>query len=118
MENLFCITFNSKNEKVTKAYEAYIEAKDALIGVLYEEGLEVEAREKTKTSLEMQSNKELNFEKIYYLKTENGSKVKLTINAEIKDLNKSDLREILHEVATSSRNFYLGLGNEISNKPL
>lgn len=66
----------------------------------------------------MQNNGEIELVRTYYIETENGTKVELKMVAEIKDLSKSDLEEILHEVATSSRNFYLDLGNEINSKPL
>jgi hypothetical protein len=45
--NLFSIVFNSKNEKIAKAYEAYLDAKGTLIDLLHEEGIEVVAVENT-----------------------------------------------------------------------
>ena len=48
--NLFSIIFNCKNEKISKAYESYIVAKEALIDVLHEEGLELKAVNKRTAS--------------------------------------------------------------------
>lgn len=56
-------------------------------------------------------------EKEYEFIAKNGSKVKVEIKTEIKNLNKNDLQEILSEFAIRTRDFYLGLGNEINNKP-
>ncbi len=66
----------------------------------------------------MRNNRDIEFVRTYYIETENSTKVELKIVAEIKDLSKSDLIKILHEVATSSRCFYLDLGNEINSKLL
>ncbi len=57
------------------------------------------------------------YEKKYHFKSEKGTDVEVSIAAEIKDLNKNDLQEILHEYAVSTHNFYLNLGKEINNKP-
>lgn len=54
--NLFSIIFNCKNEKISKAYESYIEAKEALIDVLHEEGIEIEVvNERTASDTDSQS---------------------------------------------------------------
>ena len=65
----------------------------------------------------MPDNSNLNSSKTYQYTCENGTNVNISITAEIKDLNKNDLQEILHEYAISTHNFYLNLGKEINNKP-
>lgn len=51
----------------------------------------------------------------YEYQSHNGSKVKVKIEAEIKELHKEDLEEILHEFAIRTRNFYLSLGRKIAD---
>ncbi len=59
--NLFSIIFNCKNEKISKAYEAYIEAKEELIDVLHEEGIELEVvNERTASDTDSQSYEKSN----------------------------------------------------------
>lgn len=60
---------------------------------------------------------DLNRTKTYDFVCSGGSTLKVVISAEIKDLNKSDLQELLHEFANAHKSFYLGLGNEINNMP-
>ncbi|MEY8396150.1 hypothetical protein AALB64_15270 [Lachnospiraceae bacterium 45-P1] len=58
---------------------------------------------------------ELSHKKEYEFQTRGGSKIKLEIEAKIKDVNKTDLEDILHEVARCTHNFYLSLGRKISS---
>lgn len=58
----------------------------------------------------------LNFKKKYQYESPNGSNTEITMTANIKNLNKDDLQNIVHEFASSSHNFYIRLGNEINNK--
>ena len=51
----------------------------------------------------------------YEFQTEKGSKVELEIEAKIKEMDSTDLEEILHEVAGRTHNFYLSLGRKISD---
>ena len=54
--------------------------------------------------------------KTYEHAHEGGTEIKITITAEAKNLNKSDLEKILHKFAVCSRSFYLDFGNEINSK--
>lgn len=45
-----------------------------------------------------------------------GSKVQLEIEVKIQDVDKEDMEDILHEVASCTRNFYLDLGKKITSK--
>ncbi len=56
---------------------------------------------------------ELSHRSEYVFQVGKGSKVEVKIEAKIKDLNKSDLEEILHEYASCTHNFYLSLGRKI-----
>lgn len=58
---------------------------------------------------------ELSHKKEYEFQTDGGAKTKLEIEAKIKDVNKTDLENILHEVASCTHNFYLSLGRKISD---
>lgn len=58
---------------------------------------------------------EISQEKIYELEARKGSKVEVRIEAKIKDLQKEDLEEILHEYAMYTHNFYLSLGQKIAD---
>lgn len=52
--------------------------------------------------------------KDYKFTTKNGSTVKVKIEAEVENLCKGDLGEILNEYATCTHNFYLSLGRKIT----
>lgn len=52
--------------------------------------------------------------KIYKFQASRGSKVQLEIEVKIQELNKEDMEDILHEVASCSHNFYLDLGKKIA----
>lgn len=57
---------------------------------------------------------ELSHKKKYEFQADKGSKVEIEIEAKIKDMDKADLKEILHEVAAYTHNFYLSLGRKIT----
>jgi aspartate carbamoyltransferase regulatory subunit len=59
----------------------------------------------------------LHYEKKYQYDSPHGSNTEITMTANIKNLNKDDLQEIVHEFASRTHNFYICLGNEINNKP-
>lgn len=59
--------------------------------------------------------KELFHRKNYKFHTEQGTEVEITVEAKIKDVNKRDLENILHEVARCTHNFYLSLGRKIAS---
>ena len=59
--------------------------------------------------------KSTSFKRKYEFQVGGGSKVKLVIEAEIQDMNKNDLEDIIHETAICTHNFYLGLGKEITS---
>lgn len=56
---------------------------------------------------------ELLSKKEYEFQAGGGSKVRLEIEAKIREVNKEDIEDILHEVAICTHNFYLGLGKKI-----
>lgn len=56
------------------------------------------------------------YERKYEFEAGEGSKVEVKIEAKIKELNKADREEILHEFASCTHNFYLGLGRKIADE--
>lgn len=58
---------------------------------------------------------ELLNKKKYKFQARRGSKMKLEIEVKIQELNKEDMEDILHEVASCSHNFYLDLGKKIAS---
>ena len=56
---------------------------------------------------------ELSYKKNYEFQTGKGSKGEIEIEAKIKDIDRIDLEEVLHEVAICTHNFYLSLGRKI-----
>lgn len=59
---------------------------------------------------------ELLNKKKYKFQADRGSKVQLEIEAKIQEVNKEDMKDILHEVASCTHNFYLDLGKKIASE--
>lgn len=57
------------------------------------------------------------FAKVYSQEFLGGTKAKLHISMEVEDYSSSDFRELLQHIATSARQFYLFIGEKISNTP-
>lgn len=58
---------------------------------------------------------ELLNKKKYVFQVGRGSKVQLKIEVKIQEVNKEDMEDILHEVASCTHNFYLDLGKKIAS---
>ena len=53
------------------------------------------------------------YAKTYAFSAEHGSTISVTIKADVAELHKADLEEILHNYAMYSHSFYISLGLEI-----
>lgn len=58
---------------------------------------------------------DLSNKKKYEFQAGRGSQVQLEIEAKIRDVDKEDMKDILHEVASCTHNFYLDLGKKIAS---
>ena len=59
---------------------------------------------------------ELLNKKKYEFQAGRESKVQLEIEVKIQEVNKEDMEDILHEVASCTHNFYLDLGKKIASE--
>ena len=57
------------------------------------------------------------FAKVYSQEFLGGTKAKLHISMEVENYSSGDFRDLLQHIATSARQFYLFIGEKISNTP-